>query len=160
MDAVSSPAAQTTLPGVLDAAAERDADRVLLRCQGRDLALGELHAASVRAAGALVEWGIARGDRVAIMMSNSPEFLHAWFGVVRSGAIEVAVHDAYRGPLLEHILAESGARVLFCDAEFVPRLEGLSLPALERVVVHGPAPDGVLDGVRLHTLAEALQERP
>jgi carnitine-CoA ligase len=160
MDAVSPPAAQTTLPGVLDAAAERDVDRVLLRCQGRDLALGDLQVASVRVAAALLHWGAEPGDRVAIMMSNSPEFLLAWFGVARSGAIEVAVHDAYRGPLLEHILAESGARILFCDAEFVARLEGLSLPALERVVVHGPAPEGALPGVRQHALAEALQERP
>ena len=47
------------------------------------------------------------------------------------------VHSAHRGPLLEHILAESGARILFCDAEFVPRLVGLELPGLERIVVRG-----------------------
>lgn len=160
MDSVSPRDAPTTLPGVLDAAAERDADRVLLRCGGRDLALGDLQASSLNVASALVGWGILPGERVAIMMSNSPEFVRAWFGVARSGAIEVAVHDAYRGPLLEHILAESGARILFCDAEFVPRLGALTLPALERVVVHGVAPEGVAPpGVQRHALDEALQDR-
>jgi crotonobetaine/carnitine-CoA ligase len=160
MDAVTVPDAPTTLPGVLDAATDRDAQQVLLRCAGREVTVGELQVASLRVAGALRAWGIAPGERVAIMMSNSPEFLDAWFGVSRSGAIEVAVHSAYRGPLLEHILAESGARILFCDAEFVARLEGLSLPALERIVVHGQLAEPAPRGVALTTLAEATQERP
>lgn len=152
--------APTTLPGVLDAAAERDAERILLSCEGHDLALGDLHAASVRVAGTLLEWGILPGERVAIMMSNSADFVRVWFGVARSGAIEVAVHSAYRGPLLEHILAESGARILCCDAEFLPRLDGLALPALERVVVRGDVGADAPTGVAIHPLAEALQERP
>jgi crotonobetaine/carnitine-CoA ligase len=156
---VSPRDAPTTLPGVLDAAAERDAERILLCCEGHDLALGDLHAASLRVAGALLEWGIVPGERVAIMMSNSPDFVRAWFGVARSGAIEVAVHAAYRGPLLEHILAESGARILFCDAEFLARLHGLALPALERVVVRGDVSGDVPARVEIHPLAEALQER-
>ncbi|MDO8209712.1 hypothetical protein [Conexibacter sp. CPCC 206217] len=53
----------------------------------------------------------------------------------RSGAIEVPVHPAYRGPLLEHILAEPGERILVCDAELLPRLRDLAPPALERVVM-------------------------
>ena len=64
-------------------------------------------------AGALAAWGIEPGDRVAVMMPNVPEFVSVWFGIVRAGAVEVPVHSAYRGPLLEHILGESGARILF-----------------------------------------------
>jgi crotonobetaine/carnitine-CoA ligase len=160
MDGVSLRDAPTTLPGVLDAATERDATRVLLRCAGREVTVGQLQLASLRVAAALRAWGIQPGERAAIMMSNSPEFLDAWFGVSRSGAIEVAVHSAYRGSLLEHILGESGARILFCDAEFVPRLAGLTLPALERIVVHGEPESPAPNGVELSTLAEAMQDRP
>lgn len=159
--AVSIRPEPTTLPGVLDAAAERDPAAVLLRCDGLDLRVGELQRTSRRVAIALRTWGIAPGDRVAIMMGNAPEFLDAWFGVSRSGAIEVAVHSAYRGPLLEHILTESGARILFCDAEFLPRLAGLRLPALERVVVADPDPADIADalpGRPLHTLAEVTAD--
>jgi crotonobetaine/carnitine-CoA ligase len=151
-----------TLPSVLDAAAGRDPAHAYLRCDGRDVTVGETHDQSLRVAGALHRWGLAPGDRAAIMMANVPEFVATWFGIVRAGVIEVPVHDAYRGPLLEHILAESGARVLICDAGCVERLAGLTLPALERVVVRGPLPDGVTapPGVALHALDEALSDDP
>lgn len=148
-----------TVPAVLDAAAESDASRTLLRCDGRDVSPGELDEASRAVAGALGEWEIARGDRVAVMMPNVPEFVSVWFGIVRAGAVEVPVHSAYRGPLLEHILAESGARILFIDSEFAPRLEGLNLPALERIVVRG-APVTEIRGVASHPLDEALAAAP
>lgn len=132
---VRPPTAPTTLPAALQAAAEADPDRVLLRCASSEMTVGELADASRRVAAALQAWKLAQGDRVAVMMANVPEFLSVWFGILRLGAIEVPVHSAYRGPLLEHILAESGARVLVCDSEFASRLHGLTLPALERVVV-------------------------
>jgi crotonobetaine/carnitine-CoA ligase len=152
--------APTTLPGVLDAALWSDEQRVFLRCDGREMTIAGLHGASNRVAAALLDWGLGRGERVAIMMANVPEFLEVWFGIARSGAVEVPVHSAYRGPLLEHILGESGARALFCDAEFLERLAGLSLPALERVIVRGEGDASALSGLVVHPLAEVLRERP
>jgi crotonobetaine/carnitine-CoA ligase len=73
-----------------------------------------------------------------------PEFLETWFGIVRSGAVEVPVHIAYKGPLLEHVLRQSGTTVLFCDADVVGRLDGLDLPELRRVVVRGEPFEEVL----------------
>lgn len=151
--------APTTLPGALDAAFARDERRVFLRCDGREVSIGELHAASNRVAGALLDWGLGGGERVAVMMANVPEFLDVWFGIARSGAIEVPVHCAYRGPLLEHILGESGARALFCDGEFLELLAGLALPALERVIVRGEGDAPALAGVSIHPLGEVMQER-
>lgn len=133
---------------------------MLLRCDGRELAVGTLQADARRVAVALAAWGIQRGDRVAIMMANVPEYLPAWFGIVHRGAIEVPVHSAYRGPLLEHILGESGARVLFCDAGFLDRLAGLHLPDLERVVVRGASEAVLPQGVVVTVLDEALSEHP
>ena len=148
-----------TLAGALDAAVERDPDHPLLRCDGIETTVGTLQTGSRNVAAALRRWGIEPGDRTAIMMRNVPEFVSVWFGVARSGSIEVPVHTAHRGPLLEHILGESQARVLFCDAEFVSRLDGLELPALERIVVRGDDPPR-LAGVVVHQLAEALADQP
>lgn len=130
-------AAAATLPDALRAAAETDAGRVLLDCGGETLAVGELAARAAAWSDALIAAGVEPGDRVAIMMRNVADFPCAWLGILGAAAIEVPVHAAYRGPLLEHVLAESGARLLICDAEFAPRLADLALPALERIVVRG-----------------------
>src|ERR1700722_14157698 len=111
-----------TLGSELERAAEADPDRLLVRFQTGDVSPGRLELRSGAAAGALQAWGIGRGDRVAVMMGNVPEILEAWFGIARLGAIEVPVHSAYKGPLLEHVLGQSESSTLFCDAEFVPRL--------------------------------------
>lgn len=153
-------AAATTMTEALDAAVARDADRVLLRCAGRETTVGDVDAGSRAVAGALRGWGIEAGDRCAVMMGNVPQFPICWFGILRAGAIEVPVHSAHRGPLLEHILAESEARVLFCDAEFVERLEGLALPALERIVVRGELEPPPPAGLAVASLAEALAAQP
>ena len=145
-----------TVLEVLDHAAERDGDRATLNCAGRDISSAQIQADSYRIAAALTGWGIEAGDRVALMMGNVPEFLIAWFGILRAGVVEVPVHSAYRGLLLEHILRESGARVLICDAEFVDRIEGLETPALERIVVRGESTAAAPAGIALTTLEEAL----
>ncbi|HVW48492.1 MAG TPA: AMP-binding protein [Solirubrobacterales bacterium] len=150
----------STLPAVLDQATAADPDRVLLRTVEGTTRLGELQAASLNVAAALRQWGIGPGDRCAIMMDNVPEFVAVWFGMLRAGVVEVPVHSAHRGPMLEHILGEAEARVLFCDPASVPLLEGLALPALERVVVRGGAPAAAPAGLAVHDLAEALADRP
>lgn len=149
------PAAPPTVPAALDAAVERDSARVQLHCDGRNVTTAELQERSHAVAGALQAWGVGVGDRVAVMMANVPEFIAVWFGILRLGAIEVPVHSAYRGPLLEHILAESGARMLFCDGEFVERLAELDLPELERIVVRGDIGEAQA-AVPAHGLGEAL----
>lgn len=149
-------AAAATMTEALDAAVARDPEHPLLCCAGRETTVGEIDAGARAVAGALHGWGIERGDRCAVMMGNVPEFTQCWFGILRAGAIEVPVHSAHRGPLLEHILGESEARVLFCDAEFVPRLQGLELPALERIVVRGEAEGETPGGLVSVPLAEAL----
>jgi crotonobetaine/carnitine-CoA ligase len=157
---VTSSAASNTIPSALEAAVARDPHHPFLRCAGRQTTTGQLWSASHRVASALVQWGVAPGDRVAVMMANVPEFLDVWFGIVRCRAIEVPVHSAYRGPLLEHILAESGARILFCDAEFVPRLAGLHTPELERVVVRGPIDAEPPAGLALSDLGQLHAAAP
>jgi crotonobetaine/carnitine-CoA ligase len=152
---VSALAAAETLPDALRAASAAEPDRVLLDCDGEELTVGAL---AIRAEGwshALIAAGIEPGDRVAIMMRNVAEFPCAWLGILGAAAIEVPVHAAYRGPLLEHVLAESGTRMLICDEEFAPRLADLALPALERLVVRG-RPAAAIGPRRAESVAEFL----
>jgi crotonobetaine/carnitine-CoA ligase len=152
----------TSVPGTLGEALVRAAevDRFVLTCDGRQTRAPELLDATDRIGGALASLGLVKGDRVAIMMRNVPEFLTAWFAIARSGMFEVALHTESRGEALRHVIDESGARVLICDGEFVPRLTGLDLPRLEHVIVRGGAGDGPGPALQTHLFEEVTRHAP
>lgn len=133
-----------TLLDVLEVALEHDPDRVFLETPQGELTVAGLESASLSVAAGLRSEGIEPGDRVALMMGNVPEFVSSWFGILRAGAIEVPVHNAYKGPQLQHVLGESEPRLLIADADLMPRFDGLELPSIERIVVRGRgAPEGL-----------------
>lgn len=94
-----------------------------------------------RLAAGLVSLGVEEGDTVATMLPHSVDTYRTWFGLARLGAIEVPIGTRYRGLMLQHILNDSGARVLIIDASFVSALaevlERGELDALSTVVVRG-----------------------
>jgi long-chain acyl-CoA synthetase len=82
------------------------------------------------------DWQIAKGDRVALAMRNFPEWSLAFWGAAAAGAVVVPLNAWWTGEELEYGLADSGARVLFCDAERAERVAPrLARTPVERVVV-------------------------
>ncbi len=92
--------------------AERHAERVALRLGDLAVTFAELEEASARAAGLLRGHGIGRGDRVAIMLPNVPEFASAYYGALRIGAVVVPLNVLYKRREVRHLLQDSGARVI------------------------------------------------
>jgi crotonobetaine/carnitine-CoA ligase len=74
-------------------------------------------------AGAFAAAGVSRGDRVTFMSENRLELLDAWFACAWLGAILVPLNTATRGPQLEHVLTNSGPRVLALEPGFVQHLD-------------------------------------
>ena len=95
--------------------------------------------ASDKVAAGLQAMGIGKGDRVAIIMGNRPEYLFLWFGLSKLGAVEVPVNTAHRGDLLAYMLGQSGSRLVVVEDVFLERLAPVlrKLHDLERVVVLG-----------------------
>jgi crotonobetaine/carnitine-CoA ligase len=105
-------------PAIVDLILERrqqHPDQVYLRFGNRDVTWTELADSMWRAANRLRAVGIEPGDRVALMMPNSPEFLFAYFGALAAGAATVPVNTAQRGTALEHILRDSGSVAIVID---------------------------------------------
>jgi acyl-CoA synthetase (AMP-forming)/AMP-acid ligase II len=73
-------------------------------------------------AAALDELGVRKGDRVALMLPNSPQFVIAFFAALRLGAIVVNTNPTYTAPELQHQLADSGAETIVLLNLFLPRL--------------------------------------
>jgi long-chain acyl-CoA synthetase len=70
----------------------------------------------------LLEMGVAKGDRVAIAMRNLPEWVVAFWSAIAVGAVAVPLNAWWTGDDLAYGLSDSGARMLFCDAERLGRL--------------------------------------
>jgi long-chain acyl-CoA synthetase len=123
---------------VLDQSAAR-ADLTWLVQGDRRLTFAEHDAAARQCARSLQALGIARGDRVAIVSANCPEWVVMFWACALIGAIAVPLNAWWKTEELEFGLTDSGARVLVTDAkrlELVRPILG-SLPALERVFVIG-----------------------
>ena len=93
--------------------------------------------AVARMAAELRERGVAKGDRVALAMRNLPEWPVAFFAATTVGAICVPLNAWWTGPELAFGLANSGAKLLVCDAERWERIAPHrgELPDLEHVLV-------------------------
>ena len=82
------------------------------------------------------DWGLRKGDRVAIAMRNFPEWSVAFWAATAAGAVVVPLNAWWTGEELEYGLSDSGARFLFCDADRAQRnAPHLGALGLERIVV-------------------------
>ncbi|GJE58071.1 Long-chain-fatty-acid--CoA ligase [Methylobacterium trifolii] len=132
-----------TLVDLFKASTTRFADRPAVTCFGSSVTYAALAASARALAGWLQAEGLAKGDRVAIMMPNVPAYAIALFGVLAAGGTVVNVNPLYTPRELAAQLNDSGARVLIVLENFAHTVAA-TLPelSLDRVVLVGPG-DGL-----------------
>jgi len=148
--------ADGTVGGLITARAAEHPDKPALVFDDTELTYGTLDATVTDVARGLLAAGVTPGNSVGIFLPNRPEYLLAWLGAARAGAVEVPVNVAYKGSFLDHALRSTGVRVLVTDAallELVADLHEIP-PALKTVVLldGGPLPRLPLGGVPCRTL--------
>jgi len=74
-------------------------------------------------AGLLGKSGISKGDKIAVMLPNVPEFVYSYFGILKTGAIVVPLNTSSTPYELTHLLNDSDARVLITLSSHVKRYE-------------------------------------
>ncbi|MFI5830305.1 class I adenylate-forming enzyme family protein [Streptomyces sp. NPDC051578] len=84
------------------------------------LSYAETDALSDAVAGHLAARGVRRGDRVAVMLQNTPHFVLAVLAAWKAGAVVVPLNPMYKSGEVGHILCDSGATALVCDARAWP----------------------------------------
>jgi crotonobetaine/carnitine-CoA ligase len=133
---------QRTVPEMLRRQAERYGDRPLFICGGERWSYAEARRIAARYAGMLLGAGIAPGDRVALLCGNRPELLRLILGCAWAGAVSVPLNAAVRGFPLQHMLGNSGAKILAVEADLLPALDTIDLNALPlmRIWVIGEPP--------------------
>lgn len=110
-------------------------------CGDMRLSWRELHHAATKCAGGLAQRGVASGDRVAMHLGNSPEFIIVTLACAWMGAVLVPVSSRARGMELEYVLSDSGAVALVCAPDVAAwQPAPAQLPALRMRFVTGTAP--------------------
>jgi carnitine-CoA ligase len=105
-----------TIPGLLSAAASRDAGGTWLRSDSGSLTFGATAAAVGRTAAALQDLGVRQGDLVMMTARNTPEFLLSWLALASLGALTVAVNPRGSAAELAGLIGQTEPGVLITDA--------------------------------------------
>jgi long-chain acyl-CoA synthetase len=138
---------------VRDAAEDHPAKTALV-FQGRTVTFLELDDRVDRTAAALSGLGVVKGDRVALLAGNVPEFVTTLYGVLRLGAVACPLNVMLTPEEIGYILADAGAKVAVTEVGSLPGLLAVRdrLADLQTVLVIGgpPAPQGTI------SLEEAL----
>jgi long-chain acyl-CoA synthetase len=129
-------------------AAER-ADEVAIRTKQDAFTItwGELRERVDALAGGLAKLGVKRGDTVALMLSNRPEFHLCDLAATMLGAAPFSIYNTYTPEQIQYLITDADARVLICEQQFLAQVREArkALPGLEYViVVDGEAPLGTL----------------
>ena len=115
----------------LEVSALRYPEKPALVFMGRDWSYRQLAWQAQAMAQRLVSLGVARGDRVLLDMQNCPQFVIAFFAVMRLDAVVVPVNPMNRAQELVHYISDTDARVAITTADIAPELAQASnrLPA-------------------------------
>ncbi len=120
---------------LLDDAAARTPDAPCASFFGRRFSYRALKDASDRFAASLRQRGVAVGDRVALLLPNSPQFIIAYYGILKAGAVIVPLNPLYTERELTFHLNDSGAQTIVTIPLFVEKVAGLvAQTPLQRVI--------------------------
>jgi long-chain acyl-CoA synthetase len=92
------------------------------RCLDAALTYGQIAALAGRFAAGLQALGLRKGDRVAIVLPNCPQFVYCFYGALEAGAVVVPTNPLYTVPELRRQLADSGATVVVVMSKLYPVL--------------------------------------
>ncbi|MEY3613842.1 MAG: Long-chain-fatty-acid--CoA ligase [Pseudomonadota bacterium] len=117
------PAAYSSLVGLLEDSFSKYSERVAYSFMGKDFSFAQTDQDSLAMAAYLQSLGLSKGDRVAIMMPNVPQYPVAVAAVLRAGLVVVNVNPLYTARELEHQLKDSGAKAIVIIENFAATLE-------------------------------------
>jgi len=115
---------RTLLDVVSDTARQRPKHPAML-FKGTQISYAQLERLSDAFAAALVARGVAKGDRVALLLPNCPQAIVAEFGIWKAGAIPTPINPLYTERELEHALNECGAETVIVLTPFYAKIKAL-----------------------------------
>ncbi|MEV5346972.1 long-chain-fatty-acid--CoA ligase [Streptomyces achromogenes] len=135
----------TSVAGVLaDTAAQRP-DHSALVYESEHFTYGWLWEQARRYASVLQANGVRPGDRVAMLLVDTPQFPVVYFGVLAVGAVAIPMNVMATASEIDHVLTDADARFLVCAASLLARAREAADPLGTVLLTVGPGPAGTVD---------------
>ncbi|MCM3668187.1 long-chain fatty acid--CoA ligase [Mesobacillus maritimus] len=126
----------------LEDAVKRFGDKPALTFYGREFSYNETKAIVDKLSAYLHSQGFKKGDRVAVMLPNSPHYIFALFAIFRLGGIAVQVNPMYVEREIAFVLEDSGAKFMFALDAFYPKIKKVQGDtSLQQVIAIGFGPE-------------------
>ena len=113
------------LPRLLEASAKRFPEKTALVSAERQITYTQLEVYANKFANALIGLQIVKGDRVALFMPNTPEFVIAFFGILKAGAVVSTISPMHREREVEYQLNDSGAQTIVALDSLCPIVQAV-----------------------------------
>lgn len=108
----------TALSANLVASKDRHPDRIALRCDDLQFTFAQFDAAAARVATLLERAGVEPGDRVGLMLPNTPAFANVFYGIMYRGAVAVPMNPLLKAREVSYYLSNTGAKAMFATPAF------------------------------------------
>lgn len=150
----------SSLVALMEEAFAKHADKVAYSFMGKELSFAQVDAQSKLFAAYLQSLGLQRGDRVALMMPNIPQYPVAVAGVLRAGYVLVNVNPLYTARELEHQLKDSGAKAIVIIENFAKTLQdGMHGSAVQHIVLCAMGDElGLLKGMLVNYVVRSVKK--
>lgn len=117
-------------------AARNTPEKIAIHFMGKDIKYKELHESALKFAQYLQQLGIEKGDRIALMLPNTPQTVISYYGTLYAGATVVMTNPLYTEREIEYQLKDSGAKVIVSLDILYPRImKVFKNTALENVII-------------------------
>ena len=133
-----------TMPEILKETVDQIPENIAIKFYTKEIRYKELWSLSTMFAASLQQSGVTKGDRVAIMLPNCPQYIISYYGILRAGAIVTQVNPMYLEKELLHVLNDSGAETIVVYEPLYPRIKAIAHEtALKNIIVVSFQPENL-----------------
>lgn len=133
-----------TMIDILKETVDQIPDNIAIKFYTKEIRYKELWSHSTMFATSLQQSGVTKGDRVAIMLPNCPQYIISYYGILRAGAIVTQVNPMYLEKELLHVLNDSGAETIVVYEPLYARIKAIAHDtALKNIIVVSFQPESL-----------------
>ncbi len=144
-----------TIPELMQKRVSEIGDKDYLIFQGTKYSYKTFHEITNSVASQFYDLGLKKGNHIAILIPNSPEFLFCYFGAMKAGMVAVTLNTLLKADELEYIINDSDASVICTTPQYRKMLDSVwkNLENLKNTVITGESlPEAYKDSILLNDL--------